>query len=340
MAHTTITDLAHAPMEVIFAAVQERSPYTNSILNSAAVMKDPRWASRALEVGGTDVDLPVISPLPGGYTLQNPGTPATVDKLTSKRQTAPVLYREKPWGRDALAVAQSAVDPLNYIADQINAVRAYDAEATLVKILTGIFGTTAFLGLDVTTVNEDPTGDAASNAYWTADTFHDTVGILGIREDDLRGGVILMPPQLRTYLKKLDEIDYVKGSDGGAFMETYKGMRVHVDTRLTRAGTTSGTVYQAYICAPGSIVYSLAPQSADGTLASSLAFDADVPNLRKALYDRIVYLVHVNGAIWTPTGLTIAAAGPTDAQLATVNKWGTAFSSVNEHRIVRAEVNI
>ena len=145
MAATTIADLAHAPVELLLAAIQERQPRMNSLFNSALVLQDPRnFANRALEDGAVEVEMPIISPVTGGYSIQNPGTPPTVDKITSKRQKAPVMYREKAWGRDAFAAAQSGIDPFAYIVDRILNVRFDMCEATILNALIGLFKSTDF----------------------------------------------------------------------------------------------------------------------------------------------------------------------------------------------------
>ena len=346
MAHTTITDLAHAPVELLLAAIQERQPRSNSVLNSPLVLQDPRnFANRALEDGAVEVQIPILSPLAGGYTLQNPGTPPTPGNITSDRQTTPVKYREKAWGRDAFSVAKSGIDPFDFMVDRINNVRFDGCEESLFYQLNGLFASDDFADLILDAdVNEDPVGDAGSNAYFDSDVFHDLTGIFGAKEDDLIGGIITMHSKVRTWLKKLDEIDVIKPSEGGIEFMAFKGLRIVADDRLVRNGTTSGKVYPVTIAAPGTVVFNIATQSQDGTLSSSLAFDSDVPNLRKALYDRIVTITHVNGTKWTPasaTGgaLTIAPGGPTDAQLATANAWETTYEDVKNTRIARVEVN-
>lgn len=346
MAHTTIDNLAHAPVELLLGAIQERQPRVNSILNSSLVLQDPRnFANRALEDGAIKVEIPIISPLLGGYTLQNPGTPANIDNITSGRQAAAVMYREKAWGRDAFAASQSGLDPFAFIVDRINNVRFDGCETSLIATLNGIFASDDFASLILSSgVNEDPVGNAAGNVYYDADVFHDQTGIFGVKEDDLIGGIITMHSKVRTWLKKLDEIDTIKPSSGGLEFQVYKGLRIVTDDRLVRAGTTSGFVYPVTIAAPGTTVFNIASQSEDGTTSSSLAYDSDIPNLRKALYDRVVTVTHVNGTVWTPENadggaLTIAKGGPTDAQLATANAWNTTYVNVKETRISRVLVN-
>jgi len=347
MAATTIANLAHAPVELLLAAIQERQPRLNRILNSALVLQDPRnFANRALEDGATKVEIPLISPVTGGYSIQNPGTPPTIDNITSGRQIAPVLYREKAWGRDAFAAAQSGIDPFAYIVDKILNLRYDAAETVIINQLIGMFKSDDFASLVLSTsVNEAPVGVPASNVYFDADAFHDLTGIFGIKEDDLAGGIILMHSKMRTYLKKQDELDTVKPSSGGLEFNTYKGLRVVVDDRLVRAGTTSGFVYSVTILAPQTIVFNIAVQGQDGTTSSSLAYDSDIPNLTKALYDRVVSIAHINGTIWTPalaTGgaLTVVTGGPSDTQLTTANAWNTAYTNVKETRVARGEFNI
>ena len=348
MAHTTITNLAHAPVELLLAAIAERQPRMNTLFNSPLVIKDPRnFANRALEDGAIDIEIPLLHPLQGTYTLQNPGTPPTVNNITSDRQKAPVMYREAAWGRDAFAFAQSGMDPLAYVAERLLNVRFDNAEVALINVLNGVFASDTFADLifDDDAVNEDPVGDAGSNVYWDAERFHNTTGILGIKEDDLVGGLITMHSKVRTYLKIQDELETVKPSEGGIPFQTYKGMRIVADDRLVRDGTTSGKVYPITIAAPNTVVFNFATQGEDGTTSSSLAFDSDVPNLRKALYDRVVALCHINGTYWQPASadggaLIVAKGGPTDAQFATANAWKTVYNNVKETRIVRAYVNV
>jgi hypothetical protein len=346
MAVTKITDLLHAPVELLLEIIQERQPRLNSIFNSPLVMSaGVNYAQRAFEDGAIQVQIPILSPVSGGYTGQNPGTPPTPDKITSERQTAAIVYREKAWGRDAFAAAQSGIDPLAFIVDRVLNVRLDGMEEMLIASQNGMFASTAFASLILTTgVNEAPVASPGSNVFFDADAFHDLTGILGIKEDDLMGGIITMHSKVRTKLKKLDEIDFVPGSkSNGIPFDTYKGLRVVVDDRLIRAGTSDGYVYPVTINAPQSVILQFAPQSEDGTTSSSLAFDSDVPNLIKALYDRIVATCHINGTVWSPTDAdvppTIAACGPLDVDLALANAWATAYTDVKNTRIVRGEFN-
>lgn len=345
MAHTTITDLAHAPVELLLEAVQERQPLINSIWNSPLVIQDGRnFANRALEDGAVEVEMPLISPLTGGYTLQNPGNPPTPSNITSGRQKSPVGYREKAWGADAFSRAQSGIDPFSYIADRLLNVRYTDAEAAYIAIQNGIFKSSDFADLIFDTDFNDNGTDP--DVFFDQDLFHDMTGVLGIKEDDFIGGTISMHSKVRTNLKKLNELDTVKQSEGqGILFQTYKGLRVITDDRLVKNATSGGgKVYGVTIQAPNTVVFNIATQGQDGTTSSSLAYDSDIPNLRKALYDRIVFVCHVNGVVWQPalaTGgaLTIAKGGATDVQLATANAWSSAYTNVKETRIVRAYTN-
>jgi hypothetical protein len=232
------------------------------------------------------------------------------------------------------------------MVDKILNVRYDGAENMLIQSQIGMFKSTDFASLVLnTSVNEDPVGAAGSNSYFGADAFHDMTGIFGIKEDDLVGGIITMHTKVRTYLKKQDELDTVKPSSGGLEFQSYKGLRVVVDDRLVRVGTTSGFVYPVTIYAPNTVVFNIAAQGTDGTTSSSMAYDSDIPNLVKALYDRIVMVSHINGVIWSPADAlggaqVIAKGGPTDAQLATQGVWKTTYSNVKETRIARGEFNV
>jgi hypothetical protein len=267
------------------------------------------------------------------------------DNITSGRQKAPMVYREKAWGRDAFSAAMSGLDPLTFIIDRVLNVRLDGAEDQWLAELDGIFASADFASLILDTdVNEAPVASPGDNVFFDADVFHDLTGILGIRENDLVGGTIVMHPKVRTKLKKLDETDFVPGSkSNGIPFDTYKGLRLVVDNRAIRDGTSDGKVYPVTIAAPRSTILNIAKQSSDGTTSSSLAYWSDTPNLFKALYDRIAVLCHVNGTIWNPNGpnpdLTIAKCGPTDAQLKTADAWETAYTDVMNTRIVRALVN-
>jgi len=82
---TTIDDLLHAPVELLLAALQERQPRLNTLMNSPLVLQDPRnFANQALSTGATKIEIPLLTPVPGGYSTQDPGTPPPIAGLGSK----------------------------------------------------------------------------------------------------------------------------------------------------------------------------------------------------------------------------------------------------------------
>ena len=103
-------------------------------------------------------------------------------------------------------------------------------------------------------------------------------------------------------------------------------MQIVRSSALSRAGTTSGTVYETYIMSPGSIAYGEKAQSNRIGDTASLIMFGDASKNQQALYDYTRFAIHPNGAKWvgTPSG-----ESPTNAELATAANWNLGFQTAS-----------
>jgi hypothetical protein len=112
---------------------------------------------------------------------------------------------------------------------------------------------------------------------------------------------------------------------------------------LTRAGTTSGKVYETYLIKSGFFGYGEKPQvAASGPTdpsaidAAALAFLPSIATNDIALYDRTRFVLHLDGAKWIGSP---AGQSPTDAELATATNWQFLKQTANRAGVVAIRTN-
>ena len=311
------------------------------------------YPDSARAIGATELQIPVLKPIEGTMTLQNPGTPPTPSDITTEKQVAPVVLLEHAIGGTAFTaeyLRSTGMTMTEAMAGSINVTRDKEVAGRAIASLQGIFASSDFSGLLANTaagdyaVNEDPVNAPGDNLEWTDDFFTDAAHVIGSDVEEFRGGVIMMHSKVRAYLQKVNPSDFESKSVGDLTISIYRNMLVVANDALSRDGDTSGKVYQVYLSKPAQLIAQIGTQGPDGTTASSLAFDNDVPNLRKAMYDRVALLVHWNGAKWVPANAdsvpTIAEAGPTQDQLKLANAWELAFENIALFGVIKMEVNV
>ena len=355
MSFTPKSGLKHLPNPALIVAavaqgVGRKYQWINSALRAEPGVNYP---DAVRSIGATQLEVPVLQPIEGDMTLQNPGNPPTPSDVTTDKQIAPIAYLEHAVGINGFTpeyLRGIGISATEAMASSINVTRDRQVTQRAIAELDGIFASSDFSGLLANTsagsysVNEDPVNDAASNVYFDDDFFTDASHIIGADVEEFSGGVIMMHSKVRSYLQKITPSDFQNLNVGDITVTTFRSMIVVANDSLVRDGGTSGKVYQVYLCKPGQLIAQIGTQGPDGTEVSSLAYDNDVPNLRKALYDRVSILVHWNGAKWIPTNAdtppTIAEAGPSVDQLKSANAWELAFTDINRFGVVKLEVNV
>lgn len=339
MAHTTIANLWTPAIWI--PTIDEGVRSFPSLVTSPVVQQSPLFDSLA-SGGGTSVNLPFFQDFTDtddGIQVEN--SAPTVNNLTSGTNVAPVLNRVAPFGSEALAKAVAGADPVAAITRQIAVNRQKRAQKTLLAIIRGLFAanaapaTAAALSACRSDVSLEAGASPAAGQLIDSTKFNNAVALMGELQSGLLNGVVWMHPIIRAALLNADSNSFERLSRGDLMLETYKGIPVVVSNLLVRAGTTSGSVYDTYVIAPGAIAWGMKPQVA-GIDAASLQYDADPSKNQEAIYDRTRMLIHVNGTKWTGTP---SGQSATDAELRTSTNWALAFQSADRCGIVQIRTN-
>jgi len=264
--------------------------------------------------------------------------------------TATVLNRQTKNGATALSSQVSGSDPLGSIISQLAERRDKQRQATMIAILRGILGggSTAINGAaplsalryGQTTaeifIEAGATATAANKI--SADVFINTKKLLGELGDELKHGVILCHPDIKSALESLDAASFKNGVLSGLpyTIQTYREVPIFTCSSLARNGTTSGQVYDTFLISPGVIGYGEKVQSQDKIDPASLAYYADKDKNNEFVYDRTRFLIHPLGMKFTATP---AGQSATNAELQTVTNWSLVASSASRCGVALVRTN-
>lgn len=321
MAETRLTN-AQIDLEVFNAYTVEPSIYQSRFYKSGA-MVDNSLMSTALASQGESYSLPFWKDTAGGTgDVPLEGTDATVNALTSGKQTYRKQVRNKVWGSNDLVPVFSGSDPI--VAAQTMAMnywtQAYDQLG--IKSLIGVLADNA--ATNAGDLINDISGGTLAAAYFSDDAVIDAQaklgenGVIGAEGSDF--SAILVHPKTYAYMRKLDLIDFDPISAQTRPMGSYMGMAVIVD----RNAPLDSTVYTSILLKPGALQMGL---SSTGYLPTELnrapldGFGID------QLITRRTFAIH-------PVGFTAVEAGfasitPTDAELILAAAWNRVYSAEN-----------
>lgn len=320
--------------------IQEKTNAAFSLFNSVAVTRAPLLDEIASGPSGS-ADLPFFRDIATqANEIQVEGTAPTILGIGSGKQVVKMLNRVTANSITAEAKTLGFADPTDAFLSRVAARRLAQRQASLRSALTGIFSTALSANLKNVAL-ETSSGQSAAN-LWSGSLFHDAVSLLGNLEMTLDGGAVWVHPTVLAAMKKADEIAYIKPSEGKPFIATYKGLPIFVDSGLTRAGTTSGTVFRTVILAPGAVLFGQKDQTfldigqKGGVDTASFVFDSDQKTNVEAIYDRTREIIHVDGLSYTGT---VTGGSPTNTELATANKWTLAADSAAKVGVVAIDTN-
>lgn len=321
--------------DIWIQGVAEAARSLPSVLNSGAVVRSDLLNTIATGPG-VSAKMPFFTDITDADDeIQVENTDATTTALASAQQICTILNRQFGYDITALSAQVSGADPVQHATSSIAARRLMARLKTLIAILRGSFGVAAMAAVSKNIHLETTVGLAAANLM-TGETFIDALTLMGELGDLVRGGVCLMHPTVRGNLLKQDEIDFQRPSTGGNTIETYKGVPLFVSNKLSRAGTTSGTVYETYILSRGVVGYGEKAQLGDVIDVASLQFDEVKAKNNQQIYDRTRFTMHLNGMKWTGTP---AGQSATNAELATSGNWALAFQTADRVGAVRIQSN-
>lgn len=302
-----------------------------SLFTSGAVVRSEEFDMLATQAGLT-VNVPFFKDITGqSDEVQAENTDANVTTAGGGIQIGVPLNRQTANSFTGLGAYLTGDDPLQSVINQIADRQLMQSQTSLVFILRGLFGTA--LNACRLNISQETTVGLSSANYLDGDDVIDGATLLGENAQLLTRGFLFMHSVVAGELRKQDSNSFVQHSvDGVIVLQTYKGIPVFISDSLSRAGTTSGTVYETYLIAPGSIAYGEKPQSNTIGDPSSLIVDGDAAKNNQNIYDRLRKLIHVAGTKWTGTP---AGQSPTNAELATAGNWALAFTEAKRCGIVQ-----
>jgi hypothetical protein len=309
-------------------AIKERSLF----IKSGAVIRNALLDSRE---GGTRIQVPEFNPvspteeiLDGTATWgTSSGGYLTPQKINTGTQIATICHRGFAYAVDDVAVLAAGEDPMlhirNQLADAINKLNS----ARLFSQLAGLFGTA--LSANALDKGKGAASGGAEANFLTAATVAEARSKLGERGEEL--DTLIVHPSVAYYLYQVGMLTFSTSSlvtngavtwGGGGVgigareVGEFAGMRVVVDSAVnTVAPGTSGhqKEFYCYLVKSGTILEGV---------QQDLRIEADRNVLSKQDVLSVDYhsTYHVMGTKWSDAG-----DNPTNANLATANKWAATY---------------
>ena len=308
-------------------AIKERSQF----VKSGAVVRNSFLDAKE---GGTRIQVPEFNPVAPTEEVMtgaaNWGTSTagylTPQKIGTATQIASIVHRGFAYAVDDLAILAAGEDPMlairNQLADAINKLN----NARLFSQLAGLFGTAlAGNALDVAKAG---TGAAEAN-FLTASTIAKARNKLGERGEE--PDLLVVHPAVAYYLYQVGMLTFstaaltsagaVTWGGGGVGIGAkevgqFAGCKVIVDEAVNTVAPGTGghiTEYYCYLLKAGTIMEGV---------QQDLRIEADRNILSKQNVLSVDYhtAYHVMGTKWTDAG-----DNPTNANLATANKWAATY---------------
>lgn len=336
MAKTLITDVV-VP-EIFLPYHIERTAAKSKLVQSGIVVRDAEMDGIA-SGGGKIAQMPFWTDLSGDSEVMSEVAALTINNIGTNEDGARIQNRAKAWGASDLAGKLAGSDPMKAIAELTSSWQARDDQRILLATLQGIFAdsTMADSVLDIGITTGSPVAGNTLNAS----TFLDAQQLLGDNKDLLTG--ILMHSATETYLKKLDLIETVQESNGGATYGTFRGLRVITDDTAP-VDTTTGDVdkYTTYLFGQGAVAWGndTSPRPLDGAGFGNQYLEyGRVPLQHEShLILRRWFIMHPRGVAWSDGSIT-GATGPNNTDLANAANWARVYERKNV-RIVKVAHNI
>ena len=323
-------------------AMRERQATFPALFNSGIVTKSDLFDGIAAGAG-TSANVPFLKDITDQTDeIQVEDTaPVTDNGQPGDVQNFPLLNRVTKNSVGALAAAVSGVDPVAAIIDQLTERRLKQRQTALLAMLRGLFGTGATaanaagplsavrLGGTTSEPFIEAGAGAASDYLFDPDKFIDTVALLGELGNLLKNGCMLVHPNIKARLQKLDALNFKTlrmPSELPFDITTYRDVPMFESVSLVRAGGTNGYVYDTYLIARGTVGYGEKAQAADVKDVASLSYFFDRDKNNDLIWDRTRFIMGVDGTKWTGTP---AGQSATNAELQTVGNWSLVYQSAN-----------
>ena len=311
-------------------AIKERSLF----IQSGAVVRNALLDASS---GGTRIQVPEFNPIaPTEEILDGTGTWGTSgagyltpQKIGTDTQIATICHRGFAYAVDDVAILAAGEDPMGHIRNQLaDAINKLNS-VRLFETLTGLFHT----ALNAHRLEKQLAGSGATAEanYLSAATVAEARSKLGERGEEL--DLLIVHPSVAYYLYQVGLLTFSTSalSTGGAVtwggggvgvnersIGEFAGCRVVIDSQCnTNDPTTTGNrqEFRCYLMKSGTILEGV---------QSELGIEAERNILSKQDVMSVDYhtAYHVMGTKWSDAG-----DNPTNANLATANKWAITYDA-------------
>ena len=318
-----LTQISDVIVPTIFAGyVLEQSVVQNKLISAGLVAVNPA-ISAWLAGGGIVESFPSfkhtdVSDVAALVPTDNDATIAEAEKVTSNKQVAIRMKRNKVWQAASLAGQLAGADPMAAAAAMAGQAMNKVRQTSLLAVLAGTINETRAANL-VNTIAAESIAGQGTGTKFSAGALIDT--LTGWGDNATNSGGLVVHSDTYRAMQKANLITYAPTNSQDIGFGTYLGFTLLVDdTAPKRAGTTDGLVYTSYIIQPGAINLGVTttPDAVE-LYRNPLAGNSGGVD---SLIVRDTFSYHVNGYAWAGS----ATALPSDTALGTATNWSKVFT--------------
>ncbi len=324
--------------EVFMPYVVQRTAEKSRLIQSGIVQNSPQFDQKANGEGRT-VNMPFWNDLDGDDTVvKGDGSEVVPGKLSTSKDVACKIIREKSWSYNDLTGYLAGSDPSAVIGDLVADYRVRRQQAQLVATLRGVFEAARLAGnthdIHITSGGGSPTSANILNAT----SFIDAKQKLGDSKEVLTA--IMMHSAVEALLAKLDLIDFIPNSQQAGVIKVFQGLEVIVDDGCPVEVVDTKNVYTSYLFGRGAIALGNGSGNmpVDGGVGT---WETEFFRVAKAGDSGVIFrwknIMHPRGVKWTDT--TVAADTPDNVELATSDNWLRVYET-KQIRVVRIRSNV
>lgn len=294
---------------------------------------------------GTRVEAPFFDPInPTEEVITSSSTWGTSgagyftpQKVTASTQYATITHRGFMFAADDLSKLATGEDPLAHFRAQLAADLNKKRTAKLVSHFEGLFGT----ALTGNKLNVSATSNPDATNYLNAANITQAKYLLGERANSVN--TIAMHSKVAGYLEQSGQLvmqttsiaagTAVSMGNGGFGVSnprigTMSGLTVIVDDQMPIVG--SGGQSEQFVC----YLFGTGVVYEGDQMPLTIETGRNISSLQDAVAVHYHHIEHVPGTSWADS-----ADNPTNANLATANKWALAYADRRLIPMVRLQVN-
>lgn len=277
--------------------------------------------------GGKLINMPFWNDLTGDDEILSDSAALTPAIITAAQDVAALHVRGKAWSVNDLAKALSGSDPMRAIGDLVADYWARRMQAAMVASLQGVFADNVANDAGDMTVNVAGAlnSNVSSATKMSADVFIDAQATFGDALRSVSG--IAMHSHVYSNLKKIDNISFVKQSDGDIEIERYRGLPIIIDDKVPyvpregAAADDDAARYTTYLFGAGAIGMGM------GGAPVPSETDRDSLAGNDILVTRNHFVMHPRGVAFTSN--TVSGVSPTNANCALAANWNRVYERKN-----------